>query len=262
MELYILVALGGLCAGFIGTLAGLGSVITLYILIDIVGLEEAIANGTNRLGILAMALMALPTFYQKGHLNIQRSWPIIISIFIGSIGGFILAINANNQLIREAFKYLLPIMLFLVMTNPKQWVQKTNPNYHLNYWWSIPIFLAMGFYAGFIQLGVGVLLVVFLAMAGKYSLVDANGIKLATFALYTFVGILFFGLSGQIDWTVGISLALGQGIGAYGAAHFATSYPQANIFVRYLLIFVLLVAIVRMFELYQYLPSAEMVIKC
>lgn len=252
MGLYILVALGGVLAGFIGTLAGLGSVVSLYLLIDVIELDPAIANGTNRLGIMAMALMALPTFHKKGHLDLERSWPIILSIFMGAIIGFFLATQTDNQSLRDIFKYLLPFMLLLVMTNPKKWIQQTDPKHQLNYWLSVPIFIIMGLYAGFIQLGTGVFLVVFLALAGKYSLVDANGVKLSAFALYTFFGILIFAYYQQIDWFVGAVLAIGQGTGAYISARFATTYPKANGFVRYLLMLVLIIAIVRMFNLYQF----------
>lgn len=254
MGLYLLIALGGAFAGFIGTLAGLASVLTMYILIEM-GLDGDVANATNRVGILAMALMALPTFYRKGHLDIERSWPIIVTIFIGAIGGFILALNVDGEFIRKFFKYLLVIMLALVLTNPKKWIRKTNRKHQMNYALMIPIYLVVGFYAGFIQLGTGVFLVVSLALMGKYSLVDANGVKLSAFALYTSFGIVLFAMNGLINWEIGATLAVGQGFGAYVAARFATSYPKANSFVRYLLIVMLVVGIIKSFKLYEYVIS-------
>jgi len=249
---YLLAVVGGLFAGFVTTLAGLGSVLTLYILIDVLELEAGVANGTNRLGILAMCIMALPSFYQKGHLNLNKSWPIILTIFIGAMGGVILALNIDNSAFKEVFKYLLFVMLALVLTNPQKWVRETDTTHQLNWWIGVPVFLIMGFYAGFIQVGTGVFLVIFLALVGKYSLLDANGIKLAAFGIYTFVLIIIFGLSGKINWPVGLCLALGQGIGAYFTAKLATAYPKANSLVRYLLIVVLIIAIIRMFKLYTY----------
>lgn len=252
MELYALIALCGAFSGFVATLAGLGSVLTLYILIEVVGLDADIANGTNRIGIMAMTLMALPTFYKKGHLNLKKSWWIILSIFVGALGGAILAAQyVDNNDFKDIFKYLLLVMLVLVLTNPKKWIRVTDYNYEMSKW-LLPIFVLMGFYAGFIQVGTGVFLVVFLALAGRYSLVDANGIKLAAIALYTLACIAIFALENKINWQIGIVLAMGQGLGAYIAAKFATTYPKSNGFVRYLLIVMLIVAIVQMFELYAY----------
>ncbi len=250
--LYLLAALGGAFAGFVATLAGLGSVLTLYILMDVLQLDPDVANGTNRLGIMAMCLMALPSFYRTGHVNIGRDWRIIIALFFGAIGGFILALNIDNTAFREVFKYLLIVMLGLVLLNPKQWMRTTDAAHQLNWWVAIPVFITMGFYAGFIQLGTGVFLVVFLAMYGKFSLVDANGIKLAAFGLYTMLGIVLFALNDKIDWGVGFALASGQGMASYFTAKFATSYPNANRVVRYVLIFVLIVAIVKMFKIYEW----------
>lgn len=252
MDLYILIALCGAFSGFVATLAGLGSVLTLYILIEVVGLGSDIANATNRVGIMAMTLMALPTFYKRGHLNFERSKLIILAIFVGALGGIVLAVNIDNNAFREIFKYLLVVMLGLIILNPKKWIRKTNYEHEISNWF-LPIFVIMGFYAGFIQVGTGVFLVIFLALVGKYSLVDANGIKLSAFALYTAVCIIIFGFMGKINWEIGAVLALGQGIGAYVAARVATGYPNANGFVRYLLIIVLIIAIGQMFELHQYL---------
>lgn len=252
MALYALIALCGAFSGFVATLAGLGSVLTLYILIEVVGLDADVANGTNRIGIMAMTLMALPTFYKKGHLNLKKSWWIILSIFIGALGGAILAAQyIDNADFKDIFKYLLLVMLVLVLTNPKKWIRVTDYNYEMSKW-LLPVFVLMGFYAGFIQVGTGVFLVVFLALAGRYSLVDSNGIKLAAIALYTLACIAIFAIENKINWQIGIVLASGQGLGAYIAAKFATTYPKSNGFVRYLLIIMLIVAIIQMFELYTY----------
>lgn len=252
MELYALIALCGVFSGFVATLAGLGSVLTLYVLIQIVGLDADVANGTNRIGIMAMAVIALPTFYKKGHINFEKSWWIILSIFVGAVGGAILAAKyVDNDAFKDIFKYLLLVMLVLVLTNPKKWIRLTDHDYQMSKW-LLPIFVLMGFYAGFIQVGTGVFLVVFLALVGRYSLVDANGLKLAAIALYTLACILIFAIENKIDWRIGIILAIGQGFGGYIAAQFATTYPKSNGVVRYLLIIMLVIAIVQMFELHTY----------
>lgn len=250
MALYALIVIGGIFSGFVATLAGLGSVLTLYILIEIVGLDADVANGTNRIGIMGMTLMSLPTFYNKGHLNLNKSWWIILSIFVGAVGGAILAAHyTDNADFKDIFKYLLLVMLVLVLSNPKQWVRVTDYQHQMS-GWLFPVFVLMGFYAGFIQVGTGVFLVVFLAMVGRYSLVDANGIKLAAIALYTLACIAIFALESKIHWQIGIVLAIGQGLGAFIAAKFATTYPKSNGFVRYLLIVMLIIAIIKMFGLH------------
>ena len=75
---------------------------------------------------------------------------------------------------------------------------------------------------------------------------------MAAIALYTLACIAIFAIENKINWQIGIVLASGQGLGAYIAAKFATTYPKSNGFVRYLLIIMLIVAIIQMFELYTY----------
>lgn len=253
--LYALIAFGGVLAGFITTLAGLGSVITLYILIEVAGLEPDVANGTNRIGILAMSLMALPTFYKGGHLNLKQGWPIILSLFVGAIIGVLLVVQLDGGSFRNIFRYLLIGMLLLILFDPRKKIQDNTNNHRVSPW-LLPVFLLLGVYAGFIQVGTSVLLVVFLAMVCKYSLVDANGIKLAAIGLYTIICIGVFAHEGMIDWKVGGVLAVGEALGAYLAARVAVGYPKANKMVRYLLIFMLCVAIIQMFELYKWVLPA------
>ena len=56
-SILILFALG-LFAGVVNTLAGGGSLVTLPVLILFLGLDEATANGTNRLMVISAALVA------------------------------------------------------------------------------------------------------------------------------------------------------------------------------------------------------------
>ncbi len=251
MALYFLIVFGGLVAGFIGTLAGLGAVLSFIILMDVAGLSPEVANATNRLGVMAMALMALPSFYKSGHLNNKSNKPIVLSLILGASAGFVFALYADGTTIRSFFKYLLPFFLLLVFSNPKKWLRETDRSFSLNLFLSVPFFMLLGFYAGFIQAGTGIMIIIFLTLVGRYSLIEANGVKLLAFALITSGAIIVFAYNNLIDWKIGALLALGQGIGGYIAARFATSYPQSNIYVRYLLIVALLLAIIREFGIYQ-----------
>ena len=60
---YIIAVLGGAFAGVINTLAGNGSAITLTILTELLGLPGNMANGTNRVGIIAQSAASNYTFY-------------------------------------------------------------------------------------------------------------------------------------------------------------------------------------------------------
>lgn len=66
----LLLIVGGVAAGFINTIAGSGSLITLPLLI-FAGLPAPVANGSNRVAVLAQSLVAVLSFRGGGVLDIS-----------------------------------------------------------------------------------------------------------------------------------------------------------------------------------------------
>src|SRR5512147_2531403 len=84
------VPITGFIAGFINTLAGSGSLITLPLLI-LLGLPANVANGTNRIGVLLQNLVAVATFRSRGALEIAGTWKLVVPAVVGSVLGAQLA---------------------------------------------------------------------------------------------------------------------------------------------------------------------------
>jgi hypothetical protein len=245
--LYALGLLGGILAGIINTLAGNGSSITLYLLMDVFGLSPTIANGSNRIGMVTQGIGSLPTFYKNGNLNLKRDAPILILILIGAIGGIIVAINIDPAQFKSIFKYLLLLMLGVVLVKPERWLRQEDDIKKIPFLYLIPICLALGFYGGFIQMGMGIFLLMFLVLGARYKLMDGNALKNAVTLLYTSVAICVFAYYNLIDWKFGGILAVGQFIGGYLAVRFATRYESATLWSYRLLIAVSIFAVVRLF---------------
>ena len=74
--IWILMVVVGFMAGFINTIAGGASVLTLPAMI-LIGLDPTIANGTNRLGI-AISAFSCSAGYQSKKIN---TFPF--SIYVG-----------------------------------------------------------------------------------------------------------------------------------------------------------------------------------
>ncbi|MFT4972598.1 MAG: putative membrane protein YfcA, partial [Saprospiraceae bacterium] len=84
LHLYFIAIFGGLVAGCINTLAGNGSAITLTILTEVLGLPGNVANGTNRLGVMAQSSAATFAFYNNGKIDWERSKLYVILTTIGA----------------------------------------------------------------------------------------------------------------------------------------------------------------------------------
>jgi uncharacterized membrane protein YfcA len=75
-------------------------------------------------------------------------------------------------------------------------------------------------------------------------------VKIFVVGAYTFLVILVFQWQGLIDWKVGLLMAVGQTIGGFFTAHYAATYPKANVWAHRLLVAVVLLAIVKLFDLH------------
>jgi len=249
----IIAIIGGTIAGVLNTLAGNGSAITLTILTEMLGLPGNVANGTNRVGVLAQGLTGSYTFYKNGKLNLERSKFVIFLIVLGAVAGVLTAVQVNNDQFIQVFRFLLVAMLVVILVKPKRWLQKSDLAKKVNYWIAIPLYLALGFYGGFIQMGMGVFFLATMVLVARYDLIEANAVKGFVVALYTILVVAIFQWKGLIDWRIGLTLAVGQGFGGWMAARFASQYPKADVWAYRLLIFVVVVAIVKLFDLHEYL---------
>ncbi|MEL7222848.1 MAG: sulfite exporter TauE/SafE family protein [Bacteroidota bacterium] len=244
---YLIALIGAFVAGVINTLAGNGSAITLTILTELLGLPPNVANGTNRVGIVTQSLAGTWAFYRNDRLNLNSSGLYIALTTIGALVGIWVALHISNEAFKNIFRYLLIVMLFVILVNPKRWLRETTENRQLPLWVSIPVFLALGFYGGFIQMGMGVFFLAAMVLVARYNIIDSNAVKVAVVALYTIAAVALFAWKGLIDWEIGGLMAVGQTAGGYLTARFAATDPRAGKWAYRILVFVIIGAILKMF---------------
>lgn len=247
---YAIAILGSAFAGAINTLAGNGSAITLTILTEMLGLTPNIANATNRVGVVAQSLGSTWAFYANGKLEVKRSRPFLIAMLAGSVFGVIVAMKVSNEEFKAVFKFLMVFMLVVILVKPKRWLRETTADIKPNLWIAVPVFLAIGFYGGFIQMGMGIFFLTAMVLGAKYSLMDANVVKSFAVGLYTLLAVLIFAWKGMIDWKMGLLMAFGQLIGGYIMAHYASRFASANLWAHRVLVIVVIAAVLRLFNVY------------
>jgi uncharacterized protein len=136
---------------------------------------------------------------------------------------------------------VLFLMLIPMLFKPRQWLMGQNMDgKKVNHHWRWLIFFLIGAYGGFIQAGVGIFLLSALVLHAGYDLVKANALKVFINLLFTPFALAVFIWQGQVDLVAGLTLAVGNGIGAWLASRWAVSWGPA--FVRYVLIAVILLA--------------------
>lgn len=239
---YLLVIGVGFIAGFINTLAGSGSLLTLPLLMFL-GLPANVANGTNRIGILMQSVVAVTTFKRRNVLEIKNSSPFIIPAIIGAIVGANIAISFDDAVMKKIIGALLIILVFTIFLSPSKWMDQKG-NTKLSNKILIPIFFLIGVYGGFIQAGVGFFLLTGLVLGAGIDLVKANALKLLIVLLYTPVALVVYIIHNQVDYKLGLILAAGNMLGAYIASLLAIRKGA-----RFIRLFLVLALIASSFKL-------------
>ena len=250
MEWYMILALvgTGLAAGFINTTAGGGSMLTLPLLMFL-GLPANVANGTNRIAILLQNLIGVNTFRQKKVLDIKADYKLAVPAVAGSVIGALFAVEIDPLLLKKIIAGLMVAMFFIVVLKPEIWVKE-----HAGAAAAKPtalqyiIFFFIGFYGGFIQIGVGFFLLAGLVLGSGFDLVKANAVKVLIILLYTIFSLAVYFFNKQVDIFAGLILAAGNMGGAWLGANFAVKGGAK--YVRYVLIAALVIVILNLFGVF------------
>jgi uncharacterized membrane protein YfcA len=240
--LYPLVIAAGFAAGFINTLAGSGSLVTLPLLIFL-GLPATVANGTNRIAILLQNVVAVRGFRRNNMLGLKNALLLAAPAVAGSLVGAQIAVGLDEIIMRRTIGILMVIMLAIVLLRPRRWLEgHTHGVPDRPGWGQVVTFFAIGAYGGFIQAGVGIFLLAGLVLGAGYDLVRANGVKVFIVLCFTVIALAVFILNDQVNWTAGLTLAVGNMSGAWVATRVAIK--RGAPFVRWLLVAVLVVSAV------------------
>jgi len=210
-----LLALGGLAAGAINTLAGGGSLLTVPLL-AMTGLPLPVANGTNRVGVLLGSATATWRLAAEGAPGLREAVPLLVPTALGALLGARLVVELPAEWFERIFGALMLVLLVptLRSSQPRAPASEVEPRAPLHPAARFAAFAALGIYGGAFQAGVGILLISVLSLSG-FDLVRSTQIKTALNTCFTLLTLPVFYLAGQIAWPP--ALALGAGFAVGGA---------------------------------------------
>lgn len=211
----------GLVAGTINVIAGGGSTLTLPVMIFL-GLPPTVANGTNRVAIVVQNVGAVWGFSR--HRMVDRSWlaKVAVPALLGTALGTWAAIEISESAFRRILAGLMLAIAVWTIWDPlkRRSVGQTmrEPEGTIE---RVALFLAffgVGLYGGFIQAGVGFLILAVTTARGL-DLVRGNALKVLLVLVFTPLALVIFALSGKVAWGVGAVLAAGNLIGGQIGVH-------------------------------------------
>ncbi|WP_251623479.1 sulfite exporter TauE/SafE family protein [Odoribacter lunatus] len=236
----------GMIAGFINTFAGGGSMLVVPFLI-FMGLPANIANATNRIAILCQDIVSAATFRKKGILNLRSDYKLLIPTAIGSIIGALVAVDINEDILKKVIAILLVFMFFVVLLKPDVWIKtRIEAANSQKMFWRFLIFLGIGFYGGFIQIGVGFFLLAGLVLGCGFNLLKANAVKVFIILFYTILALVIFIWHDLVDWKTGLILSCGNMMGAWIGTRLSIKWGAK--YIRYILLVALVLVALKLFD--------------
>lgn len=232
---------GGLFAGFVNTVAGGGSAITIPILVEVLG-DPLLANGSNRIAVLLSNSTAVAGFQRGRVVPWKRVRPLILPVLGGAVAGSWVATRVDPDTMEIVFAVVIIGVAASVLISPKRWEGGGEPR--LGTIGNLIVFLVIGFYGGFVQAGVGFLILAALVLGGGLNLVSGNAAKVVLILAFTAVALPVFLFAGQVSLLAGGVLAIGNMTGAWIASNLAVA--KGGGWIRWVVVVAALVAAARM----------------
>ncbi len=222
MELYQipLIILTGFLAAFLNTVGGGGSLFSVPIL-TFLGLPITSANATSRVALLFQNIFAVGGFKSK---NIELPWPYSLYLGLSSLGGGLIGALLASQIADDVFnKIFVGVMflsVFLILYDPlrSNGAEKLSLKHQVT---GVILFFFIGIYGGFVQAGIGFLVIAVLSLVNNLSLVKSNYVKVFAAIVYTGVSVIVFAYQGKILWITGLILAIGHALGGWYASRWS-----------------------------------------
>jgi uncharacterized membrane protein YfcA len=219
-ESFLLIIVG-FFAGIINTLAGGGSLFTLPVLIFL-GLPPSVANGTNRIVIVIQSLGGT-LGYQSKKIN-TFPFPIYLGVTasIGSLIGAQIALQLDGAIFNRILAVIMLIVGLLILIRQNSLSSNLPERLTGKYLiYAVLGFFIIGIYGGFINAGIGIVIMIFLNRLNRLSLVKTNATKVLVVMIYSTVALIFFAFNDAVNWKLGLLMAFGTLFGAWWASRWS-----------------------------------------
>lgn len=220
---YLLLFVVGLSTGIINTLAGGGSLFTLPVLI-FMGLPPHVANGTNRIAIVLQSFVGTAGYHSKGVSTFPFNVYLGIAAFFGSLLGAQIAVDIEGAVFNRILSIIMLVVVALIVFKPK--AKEINLPERLSgrhLFFALVGFFFIGIYGGFINAGIGFIIILFLNNVNRLSLIKTNATKVALVFIYSIGALALFAWNDAVDWLLGSILALGSAFGAWWSSRWSVN---------------------------------------
>lgn len=218
---YLILFFASIFGGVVGSLSGGAGMITMPLLL-LSGINPLAALATNKLQACVGSFTGAAHYYAQGLVDMRTNAVCIgIAVVFASIGAL------SVQVVEVAIlSKILPFVMiaigayFLLSRNISDTDRATTPHKALLY----GTCAGASFYGGFLGVGIGTLVLTMLVSVGGYGLSKALASSRWIVFSINIASTLFFVLSGNVLWVLGIIMCVGQALGARTGAKLALKH--------------------------------------
>ena len=241
---YVLLMLSGVAAGFMNVMAGGGSMLTVPVMVFL-GLPGPVANGTNRIAIVAQSVTAVTTFFSKGFSDFKLSCTLALCAVPGAVIGALAGVRLQGVWFNRVLAVVLLFSMVMLWRKGRSGqAQSTEPPTKQRILLAHVLMVGVGFYGGFIQIGVGFLLIGILANVLNLDLVRVNMHKVFIAGSFNLAALIVYAVNVPLVWVLGLTLAVGNSIGGWFGAH--TSVNKGESAIKWVLNAVMVIFIIKL----------------
>ncbi len=248
LEIVILLT-AGFAVGFINTIAG-GATVISFASLMVLGLPITMANATHRVAAGFQTLASSGAFLRQKILDYKTGLRLGVPATLGSIIGAWASVDIDEDTFRIIAGVAMLLMLVAMLVKPGVWLmgKRTEPEVKPKTWHYL-VFFTVGFYGGFIYIGIGYFLLAALVLTTGLDLLRSNALKVFIVMLYVPFTLIPFILAGLIHWPYALVLSIGQAAGAWVAAR--ASINLGNGFIRWFMIVFILILVADLFGIFS-----------
>jgi uncharacterized membrane protein YfcA len=175
-------------------------------------------------------IFAVRGFKSKGVRVFPFAYWVAISACFGSFLGSYIAVDIPDGLFNRILAIIMVAVMILTIAKPKVSIESQLENFSKKkVWQSIVIFFFVGVYGGFIQAGIGFLMIAALTLVHALPMAKVNSIKVFVALSYTTIALIVFIYNDLIKWEIGLTLAVGNAIGGWFSSRWSVGIPDKYI---------------------------------
>lgn len=216
----IILSIAGLVGGFVGAQVGGGALITLPALL-FVGLDPALAIGTNILSGWLINVTAVARYVKEQTIDFKLTIPISIIATVGAVIGAQLVLDIDQGLLERITAGIFIALIGLLFLKPKEKKEKITKLSTSHKFIGLILSFILGVYGGFFSVSVATLFIFLFVLALGKPLLESVADAVFATAIFLIGALVVFVAQGNIDYSLGIPLAITSVVGSYAGAHTA-----------------------------------------